>query len=403
VVMVINRVGPPVRGRDCYGRDTFIDTVWEKLSAGHVLLAAPRRFGKTSIMYHLLDQPRYGYKLLHADLEQHIEPAELITQLVTEIAKDANLRYIVKDAGFVSKGFLEAFRKNVDELELFKVKLKLREEIRKDWRSRGDELFARLRAHPGDVAFILDELPMMIDRMARSPDHRDDAITLLRWMRAVRIAPGNRHIHFLVAGSIGIAQVLNGLGEIKSINDFEQLRLEPFSKKTAEAFLDELAASHRVALTPSVKHEMLSCVGILVPYFLQILFSELAKFCKDTQAEPTPKVVKQIYRDRVLGVECKGYFEHYYGRLRDYYPETEDRAIKHLLRELAVQGRLKREYCFEIYRRIMGRSDVDAFNRLMTDLENDFYIRFDFKGYFEFSGKLLRDWWLRHYGLEAVA
>src|SRR5260370_4938284 len=298
--MVGNRVGPPVRGKDCYGRDAFIETLWEKLSGGHVLLAAPRRFGKTSIMYRLLDQPRYGYKLIHADLEQHIEPADLITQLVTEIAKDADLRYIVKD-GFVSRGFLNAFRKNVEELELFKVKLKLRAEIRKDWQARGDELFARIRAHPGDVAFILDELPMMIDRMARSPDHRDDAITLLRWMRAVRIAPDNRHIHFLVAGSIGIAQVLNGLGEIKSINDFEQLRLEPVSKTTADAFIDELAASQRVAITPEVKREMLSCVGILVPYFLQILFSELAKFCKDAQAEATPKIVN---RHRVLGIEC---------------------------------------------------------------------------------------------------
>jgi hypothetical protein len=379
---------------------SFIDTVWEKLSVGHVLLAAPRRFGKTSIMYRLLDQPRYGYKLLHADLEQHIEPADLIAQLVTEIAKDADLRYIVKAAGFVSKGFLDAFRKNVEELELFKVKLKLRAEIRKDWQSRGDELFARIRAHPGDVGFILDELPMMIDRMARSPDHRDDAITLLRWMRAVRIAPDNRHIHFLVAGSIGIEQVVNGLGEIKSINDFERLHLEPFSKKTADAFIDELAASQRLTITRAVKREMLASVGILVPYFIQILFSELAKFCKDAKIDPTPKIVKQVYRDRVLGAECKSYFDHYYGRLRDYYPKNEEQAIKRLLRELAVATRLKREYCYELHRRIMGGSDVDAFNRLMTDLENDFYVRFDPKGYFEFSGKLLRDWWLRHYGME---
>jgi hypothetical protein len=244
---------------------------------------------------------------------------------------------------------------------------------------------------------------MMIDRMARSPDHRDDAITLLRWMRAVRIAPGNGHIHFLVAGSIGIEQVVSGLGETKSINDFERLHLEPFSKKTADAFLDELAASQRLTITSAVKREMLACVGILVPYFLQILFSELTKFCKDTQTDPTPNIVRRIYRDRVLGVECKGYFDHYYGRLRDYYPQQEERAIKRLLRELAVEGRLKREYCYELHRRIMGGSDVDAFHRLMIDLENDFYVRFDHKGYFEFACKILRDWWLRYYGMEVDA
>ena len=78
-------------------------------------------------------------------------------------------------------------------------------------------------------------------------------------------------------------------------------------------------------------------------------------------------------------------------------------AFQELLRELAVEGRLKREYCYEVHRRIMGGSDVDAFNRLMTDLENDFYVRFDPKGYFEFACKILRDWWLRYYGMEVDA
>jgi hypothetical protein len=39
--MPCNFVGPPVRGADCYGREAFVDLVWEKLSFGHVLLASP--------------------------------------------------------------------------------------------------------------------------------------------------------------------------------------------------------------------------------------------------------------------------------------------------------------------------------------------------------------------------
>lgn len=36
-----NRVGPPVRGDDCYGREAFVQLLWDKLTVGHVLLAAP--------------------------------------------------------------------------------------------------------------------------------------------------------------------------------------------------------------------------------------------------------------------------------------------------------------------------------------------------------------------------
>ena len=106
----------------------------------------------------------------------------------------------------------------------------------------------------------------------------------------------------------------------------------------------------------------------------------------------------------MLGVECKTYFEHYYGRLREYYRPQEEKAIKRILRELAVSERLTRDACYQLYREnVDHKSDVEEFNRLMTNLENDFYIRCEPVSLrYEFASKLLRDWWLRHYGLEAI-
>jgi hypothetical protein len=74
-----------------------------------------------------------------------------------------------------------------------------------------------------------------------------------------------------------------------------------------------------------------------------------------------------------------------------------------VLRELASVGSLTRDACYQFYRvEIGGRADLEDFNRVMTDLENDFYIRFDTDSRrYEFASKLLSDWWLRHYGMEA--
>jgi hypothetical protein len=115
-------------------------------------------------------------------------------------------------------------------------------------------------------------------------------------------------------------------------------------------------------------------------------------------------LVEQIYRDKVLGVDCKTYFDHYYGRLRDYYRPQEEKAIKRILRELALVGTLTRDASYQFYRLHTGAgADIEEFNRLMTDLENDFYIRFNTTmSAYQFASKLLRDWWLRHYGLEAT-
>lgn len=402
--MVINRVGALVRGGDFYGRDALVDLIWQKLRNGNILLAAPRRFGKTSVMYRLIDEPRYDFKVVHADLEHMSEPAELISQLTVQLAQDTRLTKIAKALSYFPSTLWTKFKSTFSEVDLLKVRLRLREELRPHWQESGEELFKRIAKSETTIVFVLDEFAMMIDRMARSPEHRQEAKTMLRWLRAVRQSPATKNVRFLIAGSIGIGHVLNELGEISAINDFEQVQIEPFTPKVALGLLSELARSQKIALSNPCKDKMLQLIGTHVPYFIQVLFSEVAKAHGQDRAAITPEKIEEVYRDKVLGVECKTYFEHYYGRLREYYRPQEEKAIKRILRELAVIEHLTRDACYQLYREnVDNKSDVEEFNRLMTNLENDFYIRCDPVSLrYEFASKLLRDWWLRHYGLEAI-
>lgn len=399
--MAINRVGPPVRGADFFGRDAFVKLSSEKLKTGHILLAAPRRFGKTSVMYRLMDDPQWDYRIVHADLEHLIDPASLIAELTEQLAKDGMLSKLISGLSWLSQEAWSRFREAIEEVELFEVKIKLKEKLRENWQESGEDLFKKIAAASTTVVFFLDEFPMMIDRMARSPKHREDAKLLLHWLRALRVRPDMSNVRFLIAGSIGIGRVLNELGEIASINDFEALKLDPFPLKVAADFLDALAASANLTLSPQSKRKMLDVIGTSVPYFLQIIFSEVIKAHQLDGEAITPRKVELIYRDKVLGVDCKTYFDHYYSRLRDYYRPHEEKAAKRILRELAVVGTMTRDACFQFYKQEVPNVDLEAFSPLMTDLENDFYVRFDGeKRQYQFSCKLLRDWWLRHYGME---
>ena len=223
--MVMNQVGPPVRGHNCFGRDAFVDLLWEKLSSGHVLLASPRRFGKTSVMYKLLDEPRWGYRMLLADLEDLAEPAEFVTCLIERTAKYQQLGKAIHDLADLPRAAWSRLRASIEEVELYKLRVKLRERLRPHWRESGAELFRKLADTTHTTVFMLDEFPMMIDRMSRSSLHREDARTLLRWLRSVRQSPEFGNIRFLIAGSVGIGGILNQLDEISAINDLEQLRL----------------------------------------------------------------------------------------------------------------------------------------------------------------------------------
>jgi hypothetical protein len=401
--LVSNRVGPPVRFDDFYGRDAFVDLVWEKIEAGNVLLAAPRRFGKTSVMYRLMDLPRENYTFIHADLEHMAQASELVTIMSVELARatDTRLAQIAKGLSYLPQAVWSGIRNNVDEVQLVQLKLKLREELRRSWQASGEELFKRIAQAETSIVFVLDEFPMMISRMARSEAFREEAKTLLRWLRALRQSTDARNVRFLIAGSIGIGRVLNELGETSAINDFEQVRLDPFPRKVATSFIGELAVSNRLVLSESIAPAILDAIGSPVPYFIQVLFSEIAKAYKLDGETITADTVLQVYRDKVLGVDCKTYFDHYYSRLRDYYQPDQEKAVRRVLRELATEGAMTRDACFQFYKTKMGDgADVEDFNLTMSDLENDFYVRYDSESRrYEFACKLLRDWWLRHYGM----
>jgi hypothetical protein len=185
------------------------------------------------------------------------------------------------------------------------------------------------------------------------------------------------------------------------MNDFEHLKLQPFSEPVADGFLQALSESHDTPLPAAVRKKVLQLIGTRVPYFLQIMFSEIAKASKELGIAPTPATVETLYRDTVLGVDCKTYFDHYYGRLRDYYDRQDENAAKTILRTIANLGALRRDACYQIYRRECDGADIERFNGLMANLENDFYVGFNARqSAYEFSCKLLRDWWLRHYGME---
>lgn len=398
---LLNRVGPPVRGGDFYGREKFVDLVWQKILKGNLLLAAPRRFGKTSIMYRLIDEPRHETIIVHADLEAVSEPADFVIRIVEELAKDERFDATVGEIGFLGEAFWNFFKRNFQEVDLYIAKVKLREQFHEDWQARGTEIFTKVAENDSRVIFIFDEFPMMLDTMLKN-GRKDEAKNFLRWFRSLRQAPALQDkLRFIIAGSIGIDRILNELGEIASINDFEKFRLEPFRPSVAREFLNELCKTYEFELDEEITTKILEVIGTPIPFFIQILFSKLYESSFLGDEDITVESVERIYRDKVLGVDCKTYFEHYYGRLRQYYDPAEEKAAKKTLREIAVSGELKKDTCFQIYQKNIGKeADLEKFSGLMAELENDFYVTFNHeKDAFEFGSKLLRDWWLRNYGM----
>ncbi len=56
--------GVPVDPVDLRFRGEFVEELWQRLRTGHVVLTAPRRTGKTSVMDYLRDHPENGFKVV---------------------------------------------------------------------------------------------------------------------------------------------------------------------------------------------------------------------------------------------------------------------------------------------------------------------------------------------------
>ena len=98
-------VGGPALNQDFLYREDSIEDLWDSLHKNNVLLIASRRMGKTSVMFHLLDQPRHGYQAVHLNVEPLATPEAFFIHLIDAMQahQPALLRRLAQGISFLSK------------------------------------------------------------------------------------------------------------------------------------------------------------------------------------------------------------------------------------------------------------------------------------------------------------
>lgn len=392
-------VGNPARGDDFWDRKTDVGEIWRTLEKDHVLLVAPRRFGKTSLMLNLMDEPRRGYTVFYLDTEWVKGPADFIAELATQLLKDATIRRIFAQLGGLFSKTLNRI-KGIQVTEFFRIDL--REEIAKDWHDRGREFMSQLKSFDGNIVLIADELPLLVNRMLRKDQKETE--DFLYWLRGVRQMPDLPNVRFVIGGSIGIEHVLKKASTgTKVIGDLHRIQVGPFSEGEARKFIRVLLKNEaNMQRVPSrLLNDFMQILETPVPYFVQILVDESTREARRRGKPLSTEVITKAYSERVLASYNRTYFEHYYTRLRDVYSEDEAELARAFLLDIAKRNEVPRADLWQLYQNLVqGKGDEEDFSYLLSDLENDFYIQFDpERKVYRFATKVLRDWWLRHHTL----
>ena len=399
--------GAPVDPVDLRFRGDFIAELRQTLRTGHVVLTAPRRTGKTSVMDYLRDHPESGFSVVSTNVQDLTRPADFF-QVLLDGFHDAYPEF-VRDRLAAGWGLVSGVLERIDTVAVGGFKLALREsdpDWDTNWRQHGDTLLAQARNTRAPILFIIDEFPDMLLNLSRE----DGGLLreFLAWFRTQRQhpAPTRDSIRWLVGGSVNLAGTLDALGLVDLINDLEDVALPPLTDADVETFVADMLGGRDVPYDDNVPQRLVARLGRPIPLFMQMATQALYRLWKREQRRIVATDVDAVFDAMIVGSAARTRLQHFHSRIRQYYVEPKDSTAHALLGQISVsESGLSRATLLRETERTLADLDIvlpalerrQIFNQLLLDLENDFYIVEAEEGLYDFASGVLKSWWRKYH------
>ncbi|MBI4908204.1 MAG: ATP-binding protein [Acidobacteria bacterium] len=382
-----------VTGDQFWDREEELALFLERLEEGaNLLLTAPRRIGKTSLLKEAMLRLEGRYVCLFADLQKAESAADAIAEICLATASFEDTW------GKVKRLFSNVLPDNMD-VKYKDISVHLRSGLNAaNWRGRGDEVLDSLAGADKPVAIFLDEVAILVNRLLRGPDYqvtaerKKDVDALLSWLRAACLRHQGR-IRFVVTGSIGLEPLVRQAGLSATLNAFTPFTIGPWRREIAAGCLHALANGYEVTIGTEAMDQMLDQLGVFIPHHVQMFFDHVyqeARLAK-TQ-EVTVAMVNEVYQHSMLGIRGHVELSHMEERLKMALGPKLDVLALDLLTEAAVHGDLTEGSARALAMEQFGTDWAGPLRDVLGILEHDGYLRPADERYV-FESKLLREWW----------
>ncbi len=403
-----NKVGPWVDGDEFWNREEELESFRQLLEQGeNLLLVAPRRVGKTSLIRETLRRlrekdERYG---LFIDLQRSNKPEDIIVELAKVTREYAGLWNNTKD---IFKSFLSEIVDRIDSIGISDLELSFRQGVAGDWQSKGSRMFEELAKADKSVILFFDEFPVMVNRLLRGKDRQitNERITetdaFLSWLRQ-EMGKHQGRISFVICGSIGLEPILNQAKLSNQIAHLRPFHLSPWSKETADSCLKALAKNYELDLDEAFRAAMLDKLGCYIPQHVQMFFGyihdEISRDPDSDGGTVSISLVDKVYNNFMLGSRGHAVLSDYEERLhrvldRELVPLAID-----LLTESAISGGMTRQTAMVLAQsaRLKTTDSRAALMTIMGVLEHDGFVQLNPKNEYVFVSKFVCDWWVKKF------
>ncbi len=388
-----NKAGPPVRREDFLEREEETQELWHRAMRGHVLMLAPRRVGKTSLLRHMEDSPRDGWSCLFLSAESLDSESQFVARLL-ETASTAHPDGAWKERSSLA---FKKFLKGVGQAKAGPVDIDIGQALLTEWRDIGATALRVMQELRGNTLILVDEFPVFVRNLLGSDDNPEGkrrAKLFLDWFREIRNAQGNGagRVHFILTGSVGLDMVVRKVGLSGTINDLSTFSLGPLTPEQAWKLLQCLSEGEDLLLPEAVQTRMLEHIDWPIPFYLQLLFREVLSRVKFRRKVLDESLVDEVY-ESLLGPEMVKHFDHWKERLDDSLLSPQVRDLRRALLEGACKDRrgLSRSSIVQIWKKVAPDEDADE---VLLGLNHDGYLTRKGNRWL-FTSSLLRDWWRR--------
>jgi uncharacterized protein len=386
---VQNVTGQVVEGDNFFDRRRELDRFWDGLETDNLLLLAPRRVGKTSLLRRMkADAESHGFTAVCIDVSDCQDELRFVQRLYAAILEhqDAGDRiWKTMKGNWLGKTIRRA--KKMGALG-FSIEFGADEP---KWDRMGEELADALTGLGGRTLIQVDELPVFVVKLLNRGNEADQGRIreFLYWLRRLRVQYPT--VRWMLAGSIGLDTVASRLNIADSINDLRIETLGAFDSTTSHALLQALAETYGLELGDAAREHIITRVGWAIPYYLQLIFDKV-RHCK----KPEPGDVDRAV-DSLLDPSHKSLFDYWRQRLRDELGRPDS---DHAMALLHPASRVAEGVRHGILKQALGAAVGDADAReekmryLLDVLQNDGYL-VEEDGRWRFRSPLLREFWRR--------
>ena len=329
----------PVTGRDLFGREAEIRSLWRSLENGeHVLMLAPHGVGKSSLGLALKADPRPRWDVVYVDLHAGSGGADLMSVLLAALVSDPAYRewaLHIRLPGRLRHAVGQAAAAPGPAAPWAAI----REALEEDWRGPAKRIHTALRRRPqptNRLLVILDELPYLMAKALVRPGGIAETEAIGDWLQAMQDDPALAgRVHFLFCGSSGLENVLRQIGLARPDGRVAAFAVDTWDRATARAFLVALGEARGFPLDPGQADALLGRLDDLVPRQVRLLFDALRAAAGDDPARITDHTLDAAFDAAVTGPEGAALFDPYRERLEVVFRPREVGLARYCLNRLA--------------------------------------------------------------------